>query len=159
MKIIFLDIDGVLNCVTSKSRCGVYTGIDDDKVMRLREIVDATGAEIVLSSSWRTDWSKDENYIREEGKYINRKLGNERLSIIDKTCVDCYDRREYEIGRWLEGKDIESFVILDDTKYDWDWRGFTDHWVQTEFYSPDGGLQAEHVAKAIEILNAKETAE
>ena len=39
MKLIFLDIDGVLNCAISKSRCFGCLGIDDDKVKRLKTIV------------------------------------------------------------------------------------------------------------------------
>lgn len=63
MKIIFLDIDGVLNCSTSKSFChddlyGIITGIDSDKVKRLAKIVEITGAEIVLSSDWKDGWNK-----------------------------------------------------------------------------------------------------
>lgn len=53
MKVIFLDIDGVLNCVTSKSYCGMYVGVDADKIRRLARIVEETGAKIVLSSDWR----------------------------------------------------------------------------------------------------------
>ena len=54
--VIFLDVDGVLNCKTSKSYVTtedgqVFTGIDKDKVKRLASIVAATGADIVLSSS------------------------------------------------------------------------------------------------------------
>ena len=61
MKVIFLDIDGVLN--TSQTFIEIdnefiKTGkrrieIDLDRVELLKEIVDATGAVIVLSSSWR----------------------------------------------------------------------------------------------------------
>lgn len=38
MKIIFLDIDGVLNCHNSKSDCNGRLGIDEDKVKRLKKI-------------------------------------------------------------------------------------------------------------------------
>lgn len=47
MKVIFLDFDGVIT--TEKSRwC-----LDKDKMLLLKRIVDATGAKIVISSSWR----------------------------------------------------------------------------------------------------------
>ena len=59
MKIIFLDIDGVL--CTAKSVGLLKTNIDGrlakqfdpDCVVRLNHITDATGAQIVISSSWR----------------------------------------------------------------------------------------------------------
>ena len=38
MKIIFLDIDGVLNCSESKSECLGYTGIDTVRIKRLKRI-------------------------------------------------------------------------------------------------------------------------
>ena len=40
MKVIFLDIDGVLNTPSSESRCGEYIGIDDEKVKKLKKIVE-----------------------------------------------------------------------------------------------------------------------
>ena len=40
MKVIFLDIDGVLNCSKSKSSCLGCTGIDDIKVKRLKRIIE-----------------------------------------------------------------------------------------------------------------------
>ena len=56
-KIIFADVDGVLNTWTSQRRlecCHEFSFVDTRKVLRLREIVERTGAQIVLSSSWRT---------------------------------------------------------------------------------------------------------
>lgn len=154
MKVIFLDIDGVLNCQSSKSRCGIYIGIDDDKVKRLRRIVEATGAKIVLSSSWRSDWSHYADFNSESGRYIDRKLKKEGLAILDKTGKDEYDRRRKEVERWMQGKNIEAYVILDDLDYNWGYSDCVNHWVETTFARDEGGLQDEHVAKAIEILNA-----
>lgn len=52
MKLIFLDIDGVLNghkfCKAAQS-----TGIDPTRVRELNRIVRRTGAAVVLSSAWR----------------------------------------------------------------------------------------------------------
>ena len=61
MKVIFLDIDGVLNSETfSKDNHKVYlaTGeikpdVDEKAVQRLVTIIKETNAKIVLSSSWR----------------------------------------------------------------------------------------------------------
>ena len=46
-KIIFLDFDGVITTLKSK-----WT-IDNEKVELVKQICDATGAKIVISSSWR----------------------------------------------------------------------------------------------------------
>lgn len=56
MKVIFCDIDGVLNEDTTPTRTkSRVIFIDEEKLLRLKRIVDATGAKIVLSSTWRYD--------------------------------------------------------------------------------------------------------
>ena len=58
MKIIFLDIDGVLNCMQYliENNCrGI--GIDPARVALVADIVRASGAKIVLTTSWRSHWS------------------------------------------------------------------------------------------------------
>ena len=56
MKVVFLDIDGVLNEEKSRSRCCGYKGIDDKKVENLAKIIKTTNAAIVLISTWKDDW-------------------------------------------------------------------------------------------------------
>lgn len=46
--ILFLDCDGVLNRCNSSGH-----GLESDKLDLLKEIIDATGARIVVSSTWR----------------------------------------------------------------------------------------------------------
>ena len=64
MKVIFLDIDGVLN--TERKALQAYEGkceshdefgrmFDEESLCWLNKIIDETGAEIVISSSWRND--------------------------------------------------------------------------------------------------------
>ena len=77
MKVIFLDVDGVLNTKYSKSRCGRFIGIDKDKVAQLKRIVDETDAEIVLSSTWRLGYNKDGHFLQEHGVYLDRKFAEE----------------------------------------------------------------------------------
>lgn len=122
MKVIFLDIDGVLNCDTSKSYCGMYVGVDADKIRRLARIVEETGAKIVLSSDWRDGWYKAGTQSR-LAKYLNRKLWKiGKLIISDKTRQS--DRfsvfeRACEIEDYLEAHpDIECYVVLDDNMFD-----------------------------------------
>jgi histidinol phosphatase-like enzyme len=55
MKVIFLDIDGVLNChKTPNPRKFPYV-IDDGLLARFRQLIERTGASVVLSSTWRYD--------------------------------------------------------------------------------------------------------
>lgn len=56
IKVIFLDVDGVLNSRnTTRRTAGGYTFIGSRQVSRLRHIVRQTGAKVVLSSDWRYD--------------------------------------------------------------------------------------------------------
>jgi hypothetical protein len=55
MKIIFLDIDGVLNCdKTPNPRKFPYI-VDNKLLARFKKLLERTGAKVVLSSSWRCD--------------------------------------------------------------------------------------------------------
>ncbi len=125
MKVIFLDIDGVLNTSeTFKKRHKEYlkTGIwnieiDDHRVEKLERIVEKTDAKIVLSSSWRYFGEmKDGKFVpkNEKAEKLIKKLEQYGLHIYDITPVDQYGYRANEINEWLKDKDVESFVILDD---------------------------------------------
>ena len=67
MKVIFLDIDGVLNSDDyidiAKNSQGIERHIDIDKVKLLKKAINETGAKTVLTSSWRN--SKDIGPLRE----------------------------------------------------------------------------------------------
>jgi hypothetical protein len=158
MKVIFLDIDGVLNCQSSESHCGGLIGIDDKKVIVLSKIVKETDAKIVLCSSWKTFWEKKEKLDQNEmGNYLDRKLKRQRLYIIDKT-TDKGSNRGYGINKWLEDRDnIESWIVLDDDVFkDYEEEDILPHLVKTVFYGSEGGLQDKHIEIAIELLNRKE---
>ena len=53
-KVLFLDIDGVVNCATTSQRHRGYIGIDPVMAFLVGKIVLDTGCRVVLSSSWRT---------------------------------------------------------------------------------------------------------
>ena len=160
MKVIFLDVDGNLNNEYSRSRCQGYIGIDDDKVALLKQIVDATDAKLVLSSTWRLGYNKEGHRLEKMGEYLKKKLAKQGLSIYDVT--PDFGRMGYprgeEILDWLvKHPDVDRYVILDDEEYDFYQIGseITDFWIQTDYYSRQGGLQQEHVDRAIEILNGE----
>merc|ERR1719158_2697931 len=52
LRLIFLDVDGVLNTAGSANS----GAINPELLSRLREVIVATGASVVLSSTWR-NWS------------------------------------------------------------------------------------------------------
>ena len=129
MKVIFLDIDGILN--TSQTFIDIHneyikTGIkrieiDLDKLKLLKEIVNQTGAVIVLSSTWRL-FGKMENGIfvplnEKIASFINL-FNDYGLSIYDITPRDRYGIRQNEILKWLEEKNVDKFIIFDDDTSD-----------------------------------------
>lgn len=155
MKIIFLDIDGVLNsrAYDRKRNWNEQTDIDETRLPLVKKIVDETGAKIVLSSTWKAHWDKQTEECDEDGIYINQTFAKFGLEVYDKTPdlgID-FDRPD-EIKAWLDGtrETIESFVIIDDYRYAWG--KLSDRFVKT---NPNFGLglEEEHVQKAVEILN------
>ena len=155
MKVIFLDVDGVLNCQSSKSKCGAFIGIDDAKVKRLRQIVDATGAKIVLSSSWKHGWEpvhKEDQ--KSDADYLDRKLRRGGLRAIDKTSEAASQYRGEGIIAWVSAHNVDRFIILDDEWFDFKEVGLSSRVVKTEFYDDNGGLTDEGVELAIALLNA-----
>lgn len=151
-KIIFLDIDGVLNDATTDEYTPAgFMGIDGYKVKLLRQIVEATGASIILTSTWKTEWSKYKEFLARDGAYLNSMLAEEGLRILDKT-TDQVINRGAGIMRWLnEHPGIESWVVVDDDVFpDFKEQGILPHLVKTSFYL---GLTQEHVEQCIKILN------
>lgn len=123
MKYIFLDIDGVLNdhdsfCDYDENRhqdiiiwhgYGVPEFVSRTMLNRLKEIVLATGAEVIGISSW---FSSDMQ--NNDVQSISDALD---LRIIDKIDCTCggFGRSE-SISRFLNKNKCEKFVIIDDDK-------------------------------------------
>jgi hypothetical protein len=160
MKIIFLDIDGVLNSYTDFLESSLYghpfnTGkivISSGKLCLLEYIVRNTDAKIVISSTWRSHFTLDEIYemFKVRGFKLPRKV------IIDKTETHRHGFssgpeyfRKSEIKEWLKAnKPIESYVILDDIRPSF-FEGMTDNLVTTR---DDDGLNRLSTEQAITIL-------
>lgn len=125
MKIIFLDVDGVLNCqlfYTGRDlkQEGGYTenNICRERVSWLNDLCKETGAKVVISSTWRM------GRAIEELKEIFLEVGA-TFEIIDKTPVlrdDAYVRGN-EIAKWIKDNDeligeayydYKDYVIIDD---------------------------------------------
>ena len=158
LKVLFLDVDGVLNCRSTKDYCGKYIGIDDGKVELLKEIIDATGAIIVLVSTWKECWTNEQRFKPNQDElatYLDEKLAKQGLTAVDKTIDGNSFRRGKGILRYIElqkekGIDINKYVILDDEMFDYLETKMTRHLIQTSFYQ--NGLEKKHVRKAIERL-------
>ncbi len=72
-KVIFLDVDGVLNDESMESfNKKIY--VEEVRVKRLRDIVEATQADIVMSSSWRHYFRLYNQCIGQSGPYQKPKI-------------------------------------------------------------------------------------
>jgi hypothetical protein len=152
MKVIFLDFDGVLNSLRYLSACG-ETGlvIDPTRMALLKEIVDSTGAQIVLSTSWREHWWAISEACDAIGREIRERFAAWGLEILDKTSQLPVGRTA-QIRDWLDHHpETETYLILDDALLS---AGFLEgHYIKTSNYHD--GLASEDVPRAIAILNGK----
>lgn len=153
-KIIFLDIDGVLNSSDFDDRCRrdywldppTEEILDADAIMTLRYIVDQTGAEVVMSSSWR-------EYPEAKWKAI-MMLELYGVQVVDSTPLSkpgpkAWDYRNEEIKAWLaEHPDVTNYLILDDIPMT-----YTEQARRQVLTTMQKGLLREHADKAIEILS------
>lgn len=149
-KIIFLDVDGVLNTHSTIRRTSDgFPFVDTRKVLRLRKIVERTGAQIVLSSSWRYGATRGAT-IWEQLAYCELREEFMRVHCplwIDITPCLPQTKRWKEINAWLSLHDVDRFVIIDDI-----WEEllpFNNHLVVTTMKN---GLTKERAELAIKIL-------
>ena len=119
MKYIFLDCDGVLNNINYTKKCykkngkkpmSMYcTPFDPYNLKNLAKIVRKTGANIVLTSTWRLD--------KERMAVLRARLAEYGLKIYDMT-DNINMIRGVEIKEWLKShRYIENYVVIDDEEY------------------------------------------
>lgn len=171
-KYIFIDFDGVLN--TERYHAAVLSAgrvpsdaygplFDPEAVENLRTVVDATGAEVIISSSWKLEGPKRMSVLWKARKMPgvlagctpDAVVGMDILSM-DLDDPDTFARlagRGNEVKRWLEeNAPAETgsyrYVIFDDVP------DFLpeqeDNFIQV---SPRVGITVEDAARAIKILN------
>ena len=144
-KLLFLDIDGVLNHVKGDAP------IDTDCLRNLKKVVDATGAEIILISSWRLGWFKDDkSHQSDDANYLDSRLAEVGLSIMDKASIHM-GTRTYAIADWVMRTNASFFAILDDEGWQYQDGPLADHLIATEYLN--GGLTEELAERAIGSLN------
>jgi hypothetical protein len=140
LRVIFLDIDGVLvNQRSLAHASGMRAKADAGCVAVLNHIVARTNASIVVSSTWRMGGL---HFVKK-----TLRLWGVSGRVIDRTPQLRSVERGEEIAAWLSDvTDIESFVILDD---DDDMLHLSGNLVQTEFAK---GLTVQDAERAIAIL-------
>ena len=116
-KIVFLDVDGVLNTRTTvKWTPSDCTGIDDARVKILANAIEKCGGgEIILSSDWK---NLDKDY--DDYKYLISKLAQCNLKVSGHTTDRALERGK-GIKEYLElHPEIEEYVILDDYTFEFE---------------------------------------
>ena len=105
MRVLFLDIDGVLNHGETD------TYFECEKVEILNKILTTTDANLVVTSTWRLGATPEEmdQLLASKGVIPGRVIG---------VTPDLDDRRAQEIQEWLkewsQRYEVEKIVILDD---------------------------------------------
>ena len=110
MKVLFLDVDGVLNIMSETYYSHSYLTLGSDPIephlmMRLEYIMErCPDTNIVISSTW---YEKQllQKLTKARFKYLDR--------IIGRTPRDTQFRGD-QIKAWLSDKDIESYIVLED---------------------------------------------
>jgi hypothetical protein len=103
VKVIFLDIDGVLNCKSTPNPRKFPYVIDPKLLKRFKLILEDTKAKVVLSSTWRYDPA---------GLFSAKHWG---IPFIDVTPDMPKQPRYKEILAWLKAHPrVDRFVVIDD---------------------------------------------
>ncbi len=148
-KIIFLDVDGVLNdlqVLSTREELGTH------HLQNLKMLVAATKCDIVLSSSWRIldDWKVT---LQTAFAEHDIPLWISETPSIRKEDFSITPRSE-EIIQWLENNCEEAVVIVLDDESDANIKnhnlpGVKDKFIHT---SMNNGLTVDHVNEAIEFF-------
>lgn len=144
MKVIFLDIDGVLNSislsVSSKNGSTSPSGLSKEAFGLLKFIVDQTDAKIVICSTWRLYGS------HEWFQGLFEAYGWRRPPVIDITRRSKLgDIRGDQINDWVYEHKPDTYICIDDD---------SDYYDDNNLVNVNGvyGLRLPEVLKAIKLL-------
>lgn len=148
VKILFLDIDGVLNneAVFKDLRFGPFP-LDYLAIEHLHKVIGETGAKIVLSSSWRDVPHLERKLV---GDMVFHTLDGVDARHEDGSTKRLWTTRGDEIAEWLgRHPEVTRYAIVDD---DSDMLPEQlPYFVQT---STQIGLTKNHITSLIRILNS-----
>jgi len=157
MKVIFLDIDGVL-MTWGEARTWMHIGNErfqafkPKAVQNLNRIIAETGAKIVISSTWRrVSRMSHKNLLKH---FKNQGIVGDVIGITPhlQKCVNgiwVAKTRGDEIQAWLDKNPVDVFVIIDD---DSDMDSLTYSLVHVK-NGMENGLTSEQADMAINHLN------
>lgn len=157
MKVLFLDVDGVLNCSSTREKIDddSMRGVEQSKCEMVRRIIRETDCYIVVSSTWRR-WRHAMNYLwRQLGREAKERFIGQTPHLESRLDSGLYSEkvRGDEIQAWLnEHPDVMAFAIVDD---DADMAHLHPHLFRTQGWE---GLTDEITQAIIERLNSLQPA-
>ena len=130
--VIFLDVDGVLNGGSTESD----KDLDPRYIANLKKLIDATQADIVLSSAWLNFFEVDGDHfypVSRRGYWLTDALAEVSLTIKDllHKPYDFKKSRGDQIADYLDSHDYDNFIILDDESPQHDY--LVDNWIETDY--------------------------
>lgn len=166
-KIIFLDFDGVITTMASRYKLDRY------KCDLLQQIIDRTGAKIVVSSSWRSGSAEETIADLKEASTFFKPFVPSWVDDIVGVTIRAYDHikkgvhlgipRGVEIKQWIDthlhrdesghfqrkkvGEDFQYIILDDDSDMLLE---HADHFIHTDTYL---GLSQDDAIRAVCILN------
>lgn len=150
MRILFLDVDGVLNSQSDFVRAAHAQGamvLCDQKLERLRDLLRETHSHFVISSTWRLM----PDFVAHLRERIGAPFFDHHIHPTSPYTPQGRRLRGWEIDEWManEGGGVVAYAIVDD---DGDMLTHQiPHFVQTDFAL---GLQVEHTLALGHILLA-----
>lgn len=151
-KVIFLDIDGVINSgnnmeINARLKRTEETMYFDPVCMKLlKELVEDTGADLILSSDWRFPDEQTKSICHLQN--LMKRLADYEIGLAGQTGKALIWRND-EINEWLQAHpEVESYVILDDVNDNFEGENLKRLVLTDEVI----GLTAEDIAKAARIL-------
>jgi len=149
IKILFLDVDGVLN----GENYG-YGGVDDSLLFLLKTIIDQTNCKIVLSTTWRLNQSARAALLH----FMKARADiNVEDIIIGDTPSLKGEKRAFEIETFLHSEDVQSqyfvtkWCAIDDMALNRQEPIFMrNHFVQTNYRT---GITSNDAMHVVQILN------
>ena len=148
MKVIFVDVDGVLNSDDFIDSVKGKQDIDIKTVLLLKRAIEETGAKIVMDTSFRYTQS----FLKVQEMLLQNGIMFDKTPFID-------NERGKEIKQYLsKHKDIEDYILLDDVVFpDFD-DGLLNHLIKMDDTNTRGigkGLQEKDVEEIIRRFGRK----
>lgn len=161
-KVIFLDIDGVLNTNDFKEELTKEYRINLEKVGLMASLVGKTKAEIVLHSAWRFWFDKNLRPIEKSAELLVTAFEDNNIKIVGVT-PDLFTEeirktkkfskvKANEIKSWLmKNPDVVNWIVIDDLD-------LNDEDIRRRQIKPDSktGLTEDDIKVACKLIQANE---